>query len=243
MTGKSLAPLFTWRSALCDDAAVSPTQHHVAVTLSLYMNERGASAFPGAARLARDAKLHVSTVRRALDDLVEAGWLALVHRGGQKGERKQANQYEARVPATPLPLAQPDPSTIPPVAQADPSQKRTRRRNRVRPVAQDDPNSSCEYSIPPGGGALAPLPDADQSPSKRCAARFVAHYLDMTGERPPEHWIGMAAKHGARALADGRPFEVVDECLRVCAVEGKAPSALHHVIGDYFRVLRQAGVP
>ena len=48
-----LSALFTWRSAICE-SGLPPTARHVALTLSLHMNERGGSAFPGATLLATD---------------------------------------------------------------------------------------------------------------------------------------------------------------------------------------------
>ena len=92
-----LAPLFTWRSAICE-SDLPPTARHVAATLSFYMNERGGSAYPGAVRLAHDTGLSERTVRSALALLVERGWLVLAKEGGRKGERRQANEYVAAVP-------------------------------------------------------------------------------------------------------------------------------------------------
>lgn len=93
----ALSPLFTWRSAVCE-SDLTPTVRHVALTLSLYMNERGGSAFPGATRLAHDTGLHEDTIRRSLAHLAEGGWLVLVERGGRKGERRTANAYVASIP-------------------------------------------------------------------------------------------------------------------------------------------------
>ena len=45
MARSSLSPLFTWRSALADSDLEPPTRH-VGLAISLYMNERGGSAFP-----------------------------------------------------------------------------------------------------------------------------------------------------------------------------------------------------
>jgi hypothetical protein len=95
MTDRQLAPLFTWRSAICD-SELTATARHVALTLSLYMNERGGSAFPGAERLAHDTGLSERAVRDHLNGLVHAGWLVLLHRGGG---RKNANEYGAAIPA------------------------------------------------------------------------------------------------------------------------------------------------
>lgn len=84
----------TWRSAVCDSDLPSVTRH-VALTLSVYMSERGDSAFPGAARLARDTGLSERCVRQHLGVLTAAGWLELTKRGGG---RKCANVYRAAVP-------------------------------------------------------------------------------------------------------------------------------------------------
>lgn len=134
----------SWRRAIVE-SELSSTVRHVALTLSMYMSELGDSAHPGAARLARDTKLHVSTVRAALAELVAGGWLALVEQGGRKGDRRRANVYAAKVPSLPLPLV-----------QADPSESSTHRQDRARPVAQDDPispeNSPATPPNPPQAG-------------------------------------------------------------------------------------------
>ena len=92
----SLAPLYTWRTAICT-SGLDPTTRHVGLTLSLYMNERGGSAFPGALRLAGDTGLTERTVRDHLRSLVESGWLEILTPGGG---RKRANEYAARFPET-----------------------------------------------------------------------------------------------------------------------------------------------
>lgn len=92
----SLAPLYTWRTALCT-SELEPTTRHVGLTLSLYMNERGGSAFPGAVRLAGDTGLTDRTVRDHLTKLVTGGWLEILARGGG---RNRANEYAARFPET-----------------------------------------------------------------------------------------------------------------------------------------------
>jgi hypothetical protein len=92
----SLAPLFTWRTAI-STSDLEPTTRHVALALSLYMNERGGSAFPGAARLAKDTGLSERTVRDHLGLLVRRGWLEILRDGGG---RARANEYAARFPET-----------------------------------------------------------------------------------------------------------------------------------------------
>src|SRR4051812_29224564 len=87
--------LFTWRSAICE-SDLPATTRHVALALSLYMSERGDSAHPGATRLARDTGLSERCVRSQLAKLAETGWLILRERGGEKGDKRRANVYEAR---------------------------------------------------------------------------------------------------------------------------------------------------
>jgi hypothetical protein len=69
----------------------------VALALSTYMNMEGGSAFPGARRLAHDTGRHERTVRRHLGRLVADEWLAVVERGGVRGEHRP-NRYQALIP-------------------------------------------------------------------------------------------------------------------------------------------------
>jgi hypothetical protein len=81
----------------------------VGLGLSLYMNERGGSAFPSVATLATDLSLAERTVRLHLNEhLHPQGWLHLVERGGRKGDRKRANTWQASTPAS-LAAVAPDP--------------------------------------------------------------------------------------------------------------------------------------
>jgi hypothetical protein len=91
-----LLPLFSWRSAICQSDLASTTRH-VALTLSLYMSERGDSAYPGAERLASDTGLTVRCVRQHLKTLEERGWLVCRVRGGGAGK---ATEYAATIPET-----------------------------------------------------------------------------------------------------------------------------------------------
>ncbi len=96
----SLSPLFIWRTAI-GGSTLTPTARHAALALSLYMNDKGGSAFPGGTRLARDTGYSIRTIRKALGELVAAGWLVEVSRGGSPagGERK-ATEYRATVPTS-----------------------------------------------------------------------------------------------------------------------------------------------
>lgn len=127
----TLKPLFSWRSAILD-SSLSPTTKLVALALATYMSDRGDSAHPGPARLAKDTSLHLSTVKERLVELERAGWLRCTMRGGRKGERRCANEYAACLPE---PVATGDPSPTAPGAQDDPSPSPS------APVAHGDPNS------------------------------------------------------------------------------------------------------
>lgn len=149
----NIAPLFTWRSAIADSQLPAATRH-VALALSLYMNERGGSAHPGPTLLAHDTGLHLSTVKAKLAELERTGWLVCRERGGIKGVRKCANVYEARVP-----VVSADPSSTATRRPAHPVPQTTRRPDRAHPsssaqppVVLDDPNSpenSPENSLAP----------------------------------------------------------------------------------------------
>jgi hypothetical protein len=96
----TLSPLFTWRSSIAE-SDLSPTARHLALALSLYMNERGGSAFPGSSRLARDTGLSLRTVKTALGELGDGGYLRVVRKGGSPlGRARTASEYAAAFPVT-----------------------------------------------------------------------------------------------------------------------------------------------
>jgi hypothetical protein len=86
--------VFAWRRAICT-SDLPPTARHVALTLSLYMNGQGGSAFPGAPRLAKETGLSVRAVRQQLRGLSRGGWLCVDSRGGGRGH---ATEYVAALP-------------------------------------------------------------------------------------------------------------------------------------------------
>lgn len=91
--GTRLSPLFSWRGCI-GDSDLPATTRHVALQLSMHMNERGGSAFPSVATLARETRLSEHTVRDHLHDLRDAGWLSVTERGGPY----KTNIYAATVP-------------------------------------------------------------------------------------------------------------------------------------------------
>lgn len=128
--------LFRWRDALAAHGPDEPAVHLVALRLSTYMDDDGSNAYPGATRLARETRLHVSTVRRHLRTLVAAGWLEQTETGGQRGEARRANAYQAAIP--------------------NPSHDATH--HTVRPIAPDAPTPST-VRADPSHDATPPLHD------------------------------------------------------------------------------------
>lgn len=106
---RRLSPLFSWRSAICD-SDLPATSRHVALTLSLHMNERGGSCFPAVNTLSYETGLGSSTIRQHLNELAAKGWLKLERRDGT------SNVYQATIPDDgPLQeLEAPPPGAAPP---------------------------------------------------------------------------------------------------------------------------------
>lgn len=95
---RTVARLFTWRTAI-SESCLKPVERHCLLALSLYMNERGGSAYPGSTRLAHDTGYHVDTVKRALAVASSSGWLRIVVKGGSPpGQPRRATEYVAHVP-------------------------------------------------------------------------------------------------------------------------------------------------
>lgn len=93
-----LSPLFSWRGQIAaPDSGLQSTTRHVALTLSLHMNERGGSCFPAIETLAGETGLTYDTVRRHLRILRESGWLATEER--RRGEGRGTTVfYSATTP-------------------------------------------------------------------------------------------------------------------------------------------------
>ena len=95
-TGRTfLNPLFSWRGAIVSrQSDLQATVRHVALTLSLHMNEAGGSCFPSIATLVGESGHSERTVQRALRVLENEGWLAVRHGVG----RGHPNIYTAEIP-------------------------------------------------------------------------------------------------------------------------------------------------
>jgi hypothetical protein len=117
-----IKPLLTWRGAVTD-SGLPATARHVALTLSLYMNEVGSSAFPSIVTLARKTGLGESTVRDHLHLLRDTGWLVAGERGRpsvyhatpdhtaeSRGGRHRTVFYTATIPPDFLPAEENPPA-------------------------------------------------------------------------------------------------------------------------------------
>jgi hypothetical protein len=161
---EELAPLFTWRSAITE-SGLKPVTRHVALTLSLHMNERGGSCWPSLATLAAETGLAVKTVREHMAALARTGWLERIDRPGS------SCMWRARTPA-PLPPDTPpvggDPCpptggvapTTPPVPREDPPPVP---REDPPPVSRE-PSTSLNSSVSP---PLAPTSSTRPPPSSK----------------------------------------------------------------------------
>lgn len=92
--------LMRWRNAI-RGSDLKSWARLVALTLSTRMNTQGGSCYPSVTTIARDTGLGRSTVLRALAVLEKEKFLEVVVRGGsERGEKREVNHYEARIPAT-----------------------------------------------------------------------------------------------------------------------------------------------
>lgn len=205
-------PLFTWRSAIAD-SDLPATTRHVALTLSLHMNERGGSCYPSAQALAKETGLNISTVREHRAYLELAGWIQCVERGGIKGERRRASAYEATIPA--------DPSSSPthPAPRPVGETALTPRPNRA------DPSSSPT----PG------LQEFSKRSSRAPAARSAAFEADF--DKAWKHYPRKVARKDALRAYQARRREAVpaDDLHQAVIVfaekmrrEGRGPEHIMH---------------
>ena len=134
-----IKPLFSWRGAICD-SGLAPSARHVALTLSLHMNERGGSCFPSISTLERETGLSRNTVLAALRELESAGWITV------KRAARSVNRYSATLPAgaiTALGEAAASATTAPGVARPPRQGGATTAPDLARPSR---PNSPIELS-------------------------------------------------------------------------------------------------
>lgn len=79
-------------------ADLTHAEYRVLMTLWTYSDAGMASAYPSKARIASDCGASVSTVKRALADLQEKGYVSLDSRGGWRDGKNMANAYHLELP-------------------------------------------------------------------------------------------------------------------------------------------------
>ncbi len=83
------------------ECTLSPTERHIALTLSMWMNGEGGSAHPGGKLLKESTGLTLRTIRTGISKILEKGYLSeVVHGGSPNGSRRIASEYRAEFPTT-----------------------------------------------------------------------------------------------------------------------------------------------
>lgn len=93
--------LFAWRHALASEEGPAVAgDRHIALTLALYMDRDGLSAWPSQDTIAMRSGLTDRTVGRALERLCKEQWLDRQPRKSPKGNRhkRYGYEYRARLP-------------------------------------------------------------------------------------------------------------------------------------------------
>ncbi|MGH2635747.1 MAG: helix-turn-helix domain-containing protein [Actinomycetota bacterium] len=139
---RQLSPVRAWQVAL-RDSGLPDTRRLVALVLSTWMSPDGDSCFPSLPAIAKGTGLGLATVKRALADLEDAGWIHR-ERGGGRGH---SNRYTARKPAHPEPLSAGETgSAVHPFAGETGSPDRLNRLTESRKPAHREPRSFQEVS-------------------------------------------------------------------------------------------------
>jgi hypothetical protein len=96
--GGSLPPVALWRKGIVA-SDLPATVCHVALTLALHMDLEGGSCFPSLELLVKETKRNRATVHRAINRLINRGYLHRGRRGGrQLGTGGTPNWYQATWP-------------------------------------------------------------------------------------------------------------------------------------------------
>lgn len=185
----TISPLFTWRSTICD-SGLPPTTRLVLLTLSLHMNERGGSCFPGTRLLADETGLARKTVMEHLRIAADAGYLAVEKQGTGPGN---PSRYSTAWPST----GNPDGPVDEPVTLTDDDRTgnpdgRNRSPSGTQPVTQGDHRTSLGRQE---GVVTPPTP-----PSTTLALVLDSVSPPATGtpeQRVFEQWQASTGKTGA----------------------------------------------
>jgi hypothetical protein len=89
-----VSPLFEWRRRICESDLKAVTRH-VALVLSMHMNDKGGSCWPSISTVARETGLSERCVRASIGELCDKSTWLKVSMGGGRGN---PNRYTAVIP-------------------------------------------------------------------------------------------------------------------------------------------------
>ncbi len=89
---------FDWQKRL-GETDISAPGKAIGMWLSTWMKMDGSNAYPSFQTLAKQSGYSASTVKKAMKELIEAGWVSQVRKGGSPtGGERQSNKYQALIP-------------------------------------------------------------------------------------------------------------------------------------------------
>ena len=89
---------FDWQKRL-GETDISAPGKAVGMWLSTWMKMDGSSAYPSFQTLAKQSGYSITTVKKAMKELIQSGWVDQVRKGGSPtGGERQSNKYQARIP-------------------------------------------------------------------------------------------------------------------------------------------------
>jgi hypothetical protein len=198
--------------------------------MSTYVDTDDLLCWASAVTLANRSGLAVNTVRRIRTELCRAGFLELLNRGGQVGEKRTANVYRL---------------TIPPLTQDDPSSSGTRHPER------DDPSSSTRSPVI----VRDPISKGSLNESLRESALDVeheekpdeihAHFAGVMGSQytadEVNRWVTLARNRGYSAeeiALKARQCSWPRELDKVCPIRASVPSETSNPEGARMNAIR-----
>ena len=227
-----LSPLFTWRSAIAD-SSLSPNARLVALTLSLHMNERGASAYPSVDLLVAETGLSKRAVQEARALLLKTGYLQRVA-GEHGGRRAGGGGVTATYVATLPPATKKGAPHAPHGTENGASDAPLRVRQTTKKGAPPAPEDVREESVRDNAFGVR-ADEVTLSPNQTSAQRLVGLYVDeckARGATPPQRTIGHEAREIGSLLAEGFAEKTITAAIRRQVEKGLSPATLASVMVD-----------
>ena len=89
---------FNWQKKLGETEISAPAKA-IGMWLSTWMKMDGSNAYPSFQTLAAQSGYSVTTVKKGIKELIEAGWIIQVRKGGSPtGGERISNKYKAQIP-------------------------------------------------------------------------------------------------------------------------------------------------